>query len=496
MTLLAKLKTLCGRPEVLEQLARTRARYARTCPRPAGRPYLVAKVKDGIALPTDRTERDALLAQYGWRELEARFERRLLHTGLFGSKALAGLREQTKIAQGRNPDFRAAKFEQYLRVDPVPALPLAKLEELAKALQAGRPGELFERGAYVNRPGPPPQVNWPDDPGSGGQLYLEGGGVGVNAKTAWAFAGADGAPTKGAAPKFRNIDCGWRLQPPAAPGGPLGPIDHEDLDAVPLNPPPVGNYGAMSSHGTEMLGIVLARDNQVGGVGIVPHLPEVGLVYYDPYYDPENPPNPPDPNGLPGAVGTAMAGLQVGDVILIEAQVYAPGSDKLAPPEIYRAEWDAIRTATAAGIVVIEPCGNGTADGPPVLDVDSELTHGESEAILVTAAASWPHARLPYTAFGKRVDCYAWGDTVLTCADYGSRSDYGLTGGTSAASAIIAGVALAVQCAYIEKTNGTARLDGPTMRQKLRNSAYGTPPAPGAEPIGSMPDLHTVISNL
>ena len=147
---------------------------------------------------------------------------------------------------------------------------------------------------------------------------------------------------------------------------------------------------------------------------------------------------------------------------------------------------------------MVEPCGNGINGGGPALNVDAAIPFGNSKAILVSAAASWPHLPLTYSAYGSRVDCYAWGDSVSTCWDHGigSKQDYAMAGGTSAAAAIIAGVALAVQSAHIEKY-GT-RLDAFQMQQKLRNPATGTAQEyqPGAPPIGIMPDLYSVILNL
>ena len=486
MTLLSKLRALCCKePSRFARLAEARARFGTICPptRGVGRPYLVVKLKDDVNLPSDPAEREAFLAKYGWRELESRFGR-LIVTSLFGSTALQALARQTKIAMERDENFKPTRFEKYLRIDPDKLLPLPRLAELEGALRGELPRQIFER-VYVVRPGPPPGVvNWTDDPLAQYQFHLDANPFGVNAKAAWAtFAGADGATTIHPAPKFVNVDCGWL-------------VDHQDLGIVP-SPSPLINDLSMAFHGAAMLGIVLARDNQFGGVGIVPNLNPlgVGLAYYDPY-DPVNPANP---LSLANAIGAATSGLQLGDVMLIEAQVYDPAQiATLAPPEVYHAEWNAINTATTAGIVVVEPCGNGINGGGPALNVDAAIPFGNSKAILVSAAAPWPHLPLTYSAYGSRVDCYAWGDSVLTCWDHGigSKQDYAMAGGTSAAAAIIAGVALAVQSAHIEKY-GT-RLDAFQMQQKLRNPATGTAQEyqPGAPPIGIMPDLYSVILNL
>ena len=492
MTLLAKLKALCcGEPSVLLKLANARAKLERPCvpTKPRGRPYLVVKLKDDVTLPADPAQQAEFLAKYGWRTLEEEFGRLFL-SALFGRVALEALDKQTAAAIKRKPDFKRTKFEKYLRLDFERPLTLAALAKLEEAFKGDLLPKIFER-AYVHRPAPPPAlVNWADDPWAPLQMHLDGEGVGINVRAAWDndLFGADGATSKGQRVKFRNVDCGWLFDQRTQR------LDHDDLGYTP-SPPPDHNDPDMTFHGTAALGIILAKDNQTGGVGIVPNLLDVGLAYYDPY-DPVHNPQQPNPYSLANAIGAATADLNLGDVLLIEAQVYrTKTSDLLAPVEVYDAEWKAIQAATTAGIIVVEPCGNGTNGGLPALDVDT-LPFSDSGAILVSAAVSWPHIRFDYSPYGDRVDCYAWGDSVYTCWVYDNQSkgDYGAAGGTTAASAIIAGAALAVQCAHIEKKNG-ARLDAQQMRDKLRN--IGTlPDPPGSPRIGVMPDVYAIITGL
>jgi hypothetical protein len=122
----------------------------------------------------------------------------------------------------------------------------------------------------------------------------------------------------------------------------------------------------------------------------------------------------------------------------------------------------------------------------------------DSGAILVSAATSGieeepQHARLSYAPFGKRVDCYAWGENIVTLTLDPANPTAGYTtnfGGTSGASAIIAGVALVVQ-GWAEATTGL-RLTPSALRSRLSNLALGTPPV-SPEPIGSMPNLQLVL---
>ena len=78
------------------------------------------------------------------------------------------------------------------------------------------------------------------------------------------------------------------------------------------------------------------------------------------------------PNGgsysVAAAIDCATDFMAPGDVMLVEAQTYGPrdhdgdGTNDFVPVEWDQAEYDAIKIATAAGIVVVEPAGNGGED--------------------------------------------------------------------------------------------------------------------------------------
>ena len=180
--------------------------------------------------------------------------------------------------------------------------------------------------------------------------------------------------------------------------------------------------------------------------------------------------------------------LSSGDVVLLELQTPGPNYDQnhpgnnqfgLVPVEFIPAVFDAIRTLTLSGIVVIEAGGNGeqNLDGPAYTNsphqpflVQNGVRINDSWAILVGAASSgttWAtSAYLPgpdshltptgipryYSSFGKRIDVHAWGDGVVT-SGYGDLYDddssilfytYSFAG-TSSASAIVAGAATSLQ---------------------------------------------------
>ena len=97
----------------------------------------------------------------------------------------------------------------------------------------------------------------------------------------------------------------------------------------------------------------------------------------------------------------------------------------------------------------------------------------------------------------SRIDCYAWGENIdtTTTNDYGYESNTEYTthfGGTSGASAIVAGAALIVQ--GIAQFSLGRRFSPRELRDLLKTN--GTPSAtPETDRIGVMPDLRAIITN-
>jgi hypothetical protein len=174
------------------------------------------------------------------------------------------------------------------------------------------------------------------------------------------------------------------------------------------------------------------------------------------------------------------------------------------PLEVFKADFDAIRAATALGIVVVEAAGNGGSDldlfdvkdhkvlkrsDPRFKDSGAIMVAGaknnsEVSGTITVQAPTTPYVHKPSdsTNFGSRVDCFAWGEHVVTL-------DTSLFNGTSAASAIVAGAALAVL--GISHARGRPRSpDG--VRSVLKTG--GTPSNnPAADRIGVMPNLRAII---
>ena len=321
-----------------------------------------------------------------------------------------------------------------------------------------------------------------DDPRSPNQGYLDPAPDGIDAEYAWTFTGSDGAGQR-----FIDLERGWTL-------------DHEDLN----------DHGGTllhgtlrdgsRAHGTSVLGEICAVDNDIGCVGIVPNIDSFDVVSYH-------------GSTREAAIVEAIDNLSFGDVLLLEAQVWLNGTSLLGPIEAYDAEFEAIRLATALAIIVVEAGGNGTNNGhAPPLDMDTYTTLGgdqifnpasadfrDSGAIIVTAATSAaPHTRRNYGPHGDRIDCYAWSQNIDTCSSdsTGSTTSYTTTfNGTSGASPIVTGAALAVQGLAEEQLG--FRFGPYQMRAILRDPANGTrPDTAETTAIGVMPDLRLIIDNV
>lgn len=339
--------------------------------------------------------------------------------------------------------------------------------------------------AYVDYPVPDPLVDASNDPRAANQHYLDAAPTGIDARYAWGFPGGDGAGVA-----FVDMERGWTF-------------NHEDLAAHGITQLGGVLLDSSRAHGTSVLGEICAVDNTLGCVGITPNVSSVRTVSY---------------NGStrPDAIVTAISNMVFGDVLILEAQVTVPGTATLLGPcEVLDADFDAIRLATALGIIVVEAGGNGTNNGStPPFDLDAYINPSgkrqlfrdagnadfkDSGAIIVSASSSAaPHTRLAWAPHGKRIDCYAWGENINTL----SSSNAGATnlyttgfGGTSGASPIITGAAIAVQ--GLHQNSFSFRLSPRQMRKILSDPANGTLPAAAeTTAFGVMPNLRHIIDSV
>jgi serine protease len=269
---------------------------------------------------------------------------------------------------------------------------------------------------------------------------------------------------------------------------------HEDL--LQQSPTALGGVAEpiWAYHGTAVLGILGAGDN---GFGVTGAAPLATVLVQHPYFVAEGGTYDYD---VARAIVEALAVLTPGDVILLEQQSYGL-EDEFVPVSIDPAVREAIRSASAAGVVVVEAAGNDD------VDLDGEEYGGaftEDTGVLRVGGAgsslgSGDRARKG-SNFGSSVALQAWAEDIVTTAgppmtdlyfpDEDPRQAYtSAFGGTSGASAIVAGLVASVQSVALA-TRGAALTPG-EVRALLIGS--GLPPAAGSEAVGTQPDLRRLL---
>lgn len=426
---------------------------------------VIVKIKRNLfPIPYQDAAQNALpgIAAAAWQAIAAAFPTASLNRLLNQSQVqLQTLLQQAQAHSGQAPP----DLFSLMAVDVSGPVNVAALVAALKTLP-------FVETAYQETPHVLAAVNPSDDPLAPLQGYLNVAPFGIEAFFAWSLDGSDGSGVK-----FADIEFGWNLT-------------HEDLvgaGIVQLNTSMPGN----DDHSTACLGIVLGQDNTKGIIGTSPKA--TGHVLSAARSTPTG--FVPD---LPDAFLKVVGALTAGDVCLIEQQTAS-----LQPVEIDPHIAMLIRTMTLLGIIVIEPAGNGghnldlliRADGT-TLDPASPLFF-DSTAIVVGARQPLVATRWPNSCFGGRVNCHAWGDGIVTTSSAGPSAYKGVAGqpffgGTSGASAIVAGAAVMLQ--GIAKKRGTT-LTPARMRDLLSNPAFNTATLT-ADRIGMMPNLRNIPSHI
>ncbi|OJD97793.1 peptidase S8 [Bacillus cereus] len=342
--------------------------------------------------------------------------------------------------------------------------------------------------AYLQEAETPPEERLPnlsvnpyDEPRLTRQGYLEAAPLGINAPYAWSINGGDGKGTT-----FVDMEYGWLLS-------------HEDLVNQKIELMSGQNKSKHHNHGTSVLGIVSAEDNNIGGIGIAPKakVKVVSQIRDNGNYNTAD------------AILSAVNNMQAGDILLLEAQeTYDGYGDKnYFPVEVKPDIFDAIRMGTNKGIIIIEAGANGGNDldqfrdrnGKQVLNRNSP-DFKDSGAIMVGAAsARVPHKRLYFSNYGSRVDVYGWGNAVDTTdakpSEFITNLYTSSFAGTSSASPIIAGAAASIQ--GIAKNNKGKVYTPSQLRNILSDPSTGTKSNdPISDKIGVLPDLKAILSKL
>jgi subtilisin family serine protease len=323
------------------------------------------------------------------------------------------------------------------------------------------------------------------------QGYLDPAPGGMAVRFAWAQDGGRGENVS-----LIDIESNWNLK-------------HVDLQSAAANlivydkgvdPDPADDV----DHGTAVLGEIVAANDGSGVTGIASSA-RLGLI---------NPQISASTLDVAAAVSKAASLLNAGDVILVEQQIIGPRYDVRTGKGIVPVEFDpgvfqAIKAATSRGIIVVEPASNGSENlDDPIYNGVFARANQDSGAIMV--GAGMPPAgvygpgpdRAPTgtSDYGSRVDVQGWGDFVTTCG-YGDirRSlgpDHWYTGkfgGTSGASAMVAGAAALIES--IAKAQNRPAISPYALRLLLTVS--GTPQTGDpALHIGPRPNLEAAIQAL
>lgn len=377
----------------------------------------------------------------------------------------------------------------------------------AEALQAELQADPDIEAAYLK----PPEAQAPISPDLGyRQGYLEASPAGIDARYAWT------KRAKGAGVRAIVIEQNWVLT-------------HEDL--TPRSQLLAGTLGSASfrQHGTAVLGILKAEHNDPTRFG-------VHGVVDDARVDVISGANP--GLGMAEAIRTAYELLSPGDLILVEAQRPGPrynfalrdDQKGYLPLEWWPDEYEAVRAATEAGVVVVSCAGNGGEnldntlyDQPPATGGSfpswwrNPFRRGASDSGSIVVGAGAPptgthgrshgtdRSRLAYSNYGSCVDAQAWGEEV-TSTGYGdlhkgsSAADENLWytdrfGGTSAAGALVASALISVS--GFRKAGGKTPLTPALAREMLHNT--GAPQqaglnAPTSERIGNRVDIRALLN--
>lgn len=386
--------------------------------------------------------------------------------------------------QARTTAFRPLhSLASYWRVDlrPYPEL----VDEVLQGLRSLREVDVAYRELSAENPQAETAL-------SGDQGYLDDAPVGIGARWAWGL--LKKVPNS---VRILDLEQGWVLE-------------HETL-ARRIQEPLYGDNRAtpeapeLGQHGTAVLGQVAASQMLEGAVQGATFL--LASHYKGENDEDESYPFPRTNGHVAAAIFNALAAsrdnpkpLERGDVLLLEVQ------RGRFPTEIDAADFDAIRLASALGVIVVEAAGNGNYDLDRIREpVDGRtFRRGDSRfqdsgAIFVGAClASLPHDRAPFSNFGSRVDCFAWGEGVTT-AGYGDLMGDDVAAyytntfsGTSSAAPVIAGAAALVQ--GLHSAQAQTPLRPRPMRTLLSNPATGVRQGPDVGGhIGIMPDLRRVV---
>ena len=267
-------------------------------------------------------------------------------------------------------------------------------------------------------------------------------------------------------------------------------LDHEDVSQVRpaqfLGNVPPGNLGT-GNHGIAGSSLLAADRDQFGVSGIVD---EADLRFVSLTVN----------GGTANSLVLAALNCPPGGVVMMVLQFLLAqvANDDWVPVEYFQSEYDAVRTVTSLGAIVVASAANGrrSLDDPRHLR-RFDRGYRDSGAIFVGATVDGPLVRASYSNYGSRVDVNGWGENIVA-AGYGTmflpnndwRQSYTAGfAGTSASTPIVTGVVTALQGAARQQLGRS--LTSTEVLQLLRAHGPSTPDA-----IGRRADLEAMLRAL
>ncbi|MDA0180623.1 S8 family serine peptidase [Solirubrobacter phytolaccae] len=331
---------------------------------------------------------------------------------------------------------------------------------------------------------PPPQQTEPTPDFTAMQGYLGPAPTGIDS----AFSLKD-PRTRGTGVTIADLEYYWTAS-------------HEDLQLDPIatdlgKTTYVQYPNFADEHGTAVFGEMVAKDNGFGVTGGVPDATMRGI-------SPQRNNNGRLQYSVSGALTYVAQFLKPGDVVLVEQQTVGPaGGTAYVPVEWNQANFDAIKTLSNLGIVVMETGGNGgqDLDGANMLGRFDRAVR-DSGAIIGGAGSSTNRSALTFSSHGARVDLQGWGQNITTTGSGGNL--FGGTApemlnrrytrsfsGTSGAGPIVVNAIVAVQ-SYLKAT-GQAPYTSAQLRDLLRRT--GTPQT-GTRLVGPLPNVAAALKDI
>lgn len=329
----------------------------------------------------------------------------------------------------------------------------------------------------LDQPPPPPAADIaPTTPSLVSYQTYRGAATGIDVDHVWNTYGVRGHSS------LQVTDCEYKFN-----------VNHEDLAGlVSLQPNVVSMYGSFGDdHGTAVLGILAAGNNDYGMTGSIP---DCSVRFYPEYSTLTS-----GSQLRPACVTAAIAASLPGDIVVLEMQTGGVTSSIYVPAEYDLSVFNSVKTGTDAGVLTVAAAGNG-GDNLDGSGYASYRGRGDSGAIIV-GAGNTARARQSFSTYGARVNLQGWGGGVATTG-YGTLATYGgdpnqeyASGfnGTSSATPIVTSAAALLQSLAIEICE--TRLTPLEIRSLLVSTGRAQT-GDTSKPIGPLPDLQAASAAL